>query len=137
MGVDPTFNLGDFSVTPIVYQHLLLRHRQGGKSPWMLGPTLVHYRKEFRNYKFFFSSLIGLRQSLSSVRAIGTDGEHNLIEAMKHQFREAIFYAAFAISRGISNTICILKACPQQSPWNMSMTYLDGLELMVQDAKDW
>ena len=58
MGVDPTFNLGEFSVTPIVYQHLMVIDRKTGKSPWMLGPILVHYRKEFRNYNFYFSSLI-------------------------------------------------------------------------------
>ena len=90
MGVDPTFNLGEFSVTPTVYQHLLLCHRHTGKSPWMLGPILVHYKKEFRSYNFFFSSLIGLRRGLAAIRAIGTDGELNLIEALKHQFQQAI-----------------------------------------------
>ena len=75
MGVDTTFNLGDFSVTPIVYQHLLVNDKKSGKSPWFLGPLLIHYRKEFRNYNFFFSSLVGLRRSLSGIRAAGTDGE--------------------------------------------------------------
>ncbi len=49
MGVDPTFNLGDFSVTPIIYQQLLVEDKTSGKSPWLLGPMLVHYHKEFRN----------------------------------------------------------------------------------------
>ena len=31
MGVDPTFNLGDFSVTPIVYQHLLVEDKKSEK----------------------------------------------------------------------------------------------------------
>ena len=66
MGIDPTFNLGEFSVTPIVYQHLLVENRRG-QSPWMLGPILVHYKKEFRNYNFFLSSLVGLRHSLANV----------------------------------------------------------------------
>ena len=38
VGVDPTFNLGDFSVTPIVFQHLMLHHRKTGKSPWFSVP---------------------------------------------------------------------------------------------------
>ena len=54
LGVDPTFNLGDFSVTPTVYRHLLLQDPRTGKSPLLLGPTLVHYRKQFRSYNFFF-----------------------------------------------------------------------------------
>ena len=40
MGVDPTFNFGDFNVTPIVYRNLLLEHRTKGHSPLMLGPIL-------------------------------------------------------------------------------------------------
>ena len=83
MGVDPTFNLGEFSVTPIVYQHLFVQVRTSRKSPWLLGPLLIHYRKEFRNYNFFFSSLVGLRRSLMDIKAGGTDGEKNIIEALK------------------------------------------------------
>lgn len=37
MGVDPTFNFGDFNATPIVYRNLLLQHRTKGHCPIMLG----------------------------------------------------------------------------------------------------
>ena len=47
MGVDPTFNFGDFNVTHIVYRNLLLQHRAKGHSPGMLGPMLVHQQKRF------------------------------------------------------------------------------------------
>ena len=89
VGVDPTFNLGDFSVTPIVFQHLMLTHRKTGRSPWLLGPMLIHYRKEF------FSALLGLRQQLGNIRAIGTDGEISLIEAAGQQFQHAIHLRCF------------------------------------------
>ena len=95
MGVDPTFNLGEFSVTPIVYQHLMVVDRKTGKSPWMLGPILVHYRKEFRNYNFYFSSLVGLRRGLADIKAAGTDGERSLIEALRHQFHQVILLRCF------------------------------------------
>lgn len=39
---DVTFNLGQFYVTPISYEHLLLQNVVTGKSPIMLGPILVH-----------------------------------------------------------------------------------------------
>jgi hypothetical protein len=94
MGIDPTFDLGEFSVTPIVYQNLLIVNDRG-LSPWVLGPILVHYRKEFRNYNFFLSSLLGLRHSLASVQAVGTDGEKNLIEAIHQQFQNAIQLRCF------------------------------------------
>ena len=32
MGIDPTFNLGEFVVTPIVYKNLKLIHRRTGES---------------------------------------------------------------------------------------------------------
>ena len=75
MGIDPTFKLGDFSVTPIVYQHLIVKDKKTGKSPWLLGLILIHYRKEFRNYNFFFSTLVGLSKEISKVKAVGTDEE--------------------------------------------------------------
>ena len=95
MGIDPTFNLGDFNVTPIVYQHLMVRSRQSKSYPWMLGPLFIHYRKEFRNYNFFLSSLVGLRRGLAAIQAAGTDGEKSIIEVLKHQFKDAIFLRCF------------------------------------------
>ena len=58
--VDPTFNLGNFDVTPTAYHHLLLKTVRCGTSPVFIGPTLVHYCKTFGTYLFFASSLIGL-----------------------------------------------------------------------------
>lgn len=55
----------------------------------------MHYKKEFRSYNFFFSSLIGLRRGLAAIRATGTDRELNLIEALKHQFQQAISLRCF------------------------------------------
>ena len=40
--VDPTFDIGDYNVTPITYQHLLLENRKDGKHPSMIGPVLIH-----------------------------------------------------------------------------------------------
>ena len=42
MGIDPTFNFGEFNVTPIAFCYLLLEHRKEGHSPIILGPILVH-----------------------------------------------------------------------------------------------
>ena len=60
LGIDPTFNLGDFSINPTAYRHLLVKNT-AGNSPLMLGPLPVHYHKEFCNYNYF-STLIGLKQ---------------------------------------------------------------------------
>lgn len=89
LGIDPTFNLGDFSVTPMVYRHLLLEDKRSGHSPLLLGPLLVHYQKLFRSYNYFFSTLIGLKPEVSAIKAVGTDGEKNLSDAVMRNFPEA------------------------------------------------
>ena len=95
LGIDPTFNLGEFSVTPTVYRHLLLCDPHTGQSPLLLGPILVHQRKLFRNYNYFFSTLNGLKQELTAVKAIGTDGEKNLVDAAIRNFPQAAHVRCF------------------------------------------
>ena len=48
--VDPTFNLGDFDVTPLTYRHLLLETQCSGNQPVFLGPMLIHFHKTFSTY---------------------------------------------------------------------------------------
>ena len=43
--IDPTFNLGPFSVTPITYHNLLVKTTRNGNHPILLGPVLVHQTK--------------------------------------------------------------------------------------------
>ena len=50
--IDPTFSLGDFDVTPAMYHHLLLQSSPTGKTPVMIGPVLVHYKKDFQHTSF-------------------------------------------------------------------------------------
>ena len=49
-GIDPTFNLGEFSITAMVYRHLILQDKRSKHSPLLLGPMLVHYQKQFQSY---------------------------------------------------------------------------------------
>ena len=50
--VDPTFVLGDFSITCITYHQLLVTDPRTGQPPIMLGPVLVHQSKEYSTYHF-------------------------------------------------------------------------------------
>ncbi len=95
MGVDPTFNFGDFNVTPIVYRSLLLKHRTKGHCPIMLGPILVHHQKKFSSYNFFACTLVSLRPALRGVIAFGTDGEEELYKAFSMQFPNAVHLRCF------------------------------------------
>ena len=88
--VDPTFNLGDFDVTPMTYRYLLLETLRTRKQPVFLGPILIHYRKTFSTYLYFASTLVGLRRDLEKLQAFGTDGEIALVDAFSHEFGYAI-----------------------------------------------
>ena len=88
--VDPTFNLGNFDVTPVTYQNLLQETKRGGNYPVFLGPVLVHFRKNFSTFLYFASTLIGLNRDLEKLRAFGTDGEVALVDGFSHEFGFAI-----------------------------------------------
>ena len=40
VSIDPTFNMGPFEVTPVVYKHLSLKSRRTGENPIFLGPSM-------------------------------------------------------------------------------------------------
>lgn len=88
--VDPTFSLGDFDVTPTTYRHLLLCIKRTNKPPVMLGPIMIHYKKNFSTYKFFASCMIAENRNLIGLRAFGTDGEKPLIDGFLHEFNFAV-----------------------------------------------
>lgn len=85
---DTTYNLGDFYVTPTMYQHML-EDTISKKHPPFLGPILVHRRKNFSSFNYLASTLIGHSKKLQDVQAFGTDGDPALIEALSHNFNSA------------------------------------------------
>ena len=93
--VDPTFNLGEFDVSPITYRYELLKSVRTEKSPVFIGPIMIYYRKTFHTYVFFASTLVGLRPDLQDLRAFGTDGEKALAEAFSHEFSYALHLTCF------------------------------------------
>ena len=71
---------------------------------------MIHYRKTFSTYLFFTSTLVGLRQSLSSLRSFGTDGESALIHACQHSFPSAIhLLCCNHVRRNINDKLCELS----------------------------
>ena len=74
LGIDPTFNLGEFALTVNTYRHLMLKSRRTGQAAIMIGPMFAHQKKELNSYHAFASSLIGLKPTLHGIQCIGTDG---------------------------------------------------------------
>ena len=95
MGVDPTFNFGDFNMTPTVYHNLLLDHHTRGYCPVMLDPMLVHDQKKFSSYNFFASILISLGPALRNIIAFSTDGETEPYKAFAVNFPYALLLHCF------------------------------------------
>lgn len=56
MGVDPTFDCGDFDLTVTTYAHPLLVSKHTGNHPTILGPMFVHRNKKVATYLSFFST---------------------------------------------------------------------------------
>ena len=52
-------------------------------------------QKGVSKLQLLFSSLIGLMKELKNVKAIGTDGEVNIIDAAHQQFPDAILLRCF------------------------------------------
>ena len=85
-GVDPTFNLGEFSVTVTTYRHLQLLDRNTRKPP---------VKKTAQSYHFLASSMVGLCPDLASIQGFGTDGEKPIGDGFKLQFRNASHLLCF------------------------------------------
>ncbi|CAH3128963.1 unnamed protein product, partial [Pocillopora meandrina] len=71
LSIDTTFNIGDFYVTPTTYKHLLLDDRRTENPPLLLGPTLIHTRKDSDTFSYFGATLTGLENGTRKIRFIG------------------------------------------------------------------
>jgi hypothetical protein len=89
LSVDPTFNLGNFYVTPVTYHNLLVNNKNG-KHPIICGPILIHRTKTFEPFYYFATTLIGLNPNLVNLKSFGTDGELQLIKAFHTAFPNAV-----------------------------------------------
>lgn len=107
--VDPTFDLGPFSVTATQYEHLLLVNRQSGKHPVMVRPLLVHQKKEKSSFKLLVDFLVDQEPRLKNMRALGTDGETAISLAFKERCVFLIvLFCAIHLRRNVSDKMVAL-----------------------------
>jgi len=76
LGIDPTFNLGDFFVTPTVYEYKMLKNKVTGKHLFFNGPVRTE------NLTHTTILLQKSRPSIKGLVAIGTNGEDALSLAL-------------------------------------------------------
>ena len=89
ISIDPTFNMGQFEVTPVVYKHLFLTSKRTRNSPIFLGPTMIHHRKDFETYKVLSSTCVASIKGLEKCKGYITDGEEALDRAWKTDLTKA------------------------------------------------
>ena len=90
LSIDPTFNLGSFFVTPMVFLHKVVMSKRTQKHPIFLGPMLIHQRMNLEAYSYFAHQIQILLPSLRNIKALGTDGELALMGAFQDAFQNAI-----------------------------------------------
>ena len=95
LSVDPTFNLGAFYVTPIVFLHKAFISKRTQKAPIFLGPILIHQRMNAEAYSYFAYQLQILLPALRNIKAFGTDGEKALANAFENAYPDAIHVRCF------------------------------------------
>ena len=93
--IDPTFDLGNFYVTPICFLHPMFINRDTGRNPLFIGPILIHKVMNFQAYHFFASQLVNLCPDFASLKCFGTDGEKALYQAFSSVFPQAIHLRCF------------------------------------------
>ena len=130
--INPTFSLGDFSVTVTTYRHLML-HNSDEKCPVMMGPILIHKQKKFESYHSFASSLVGLKPSLRSLRVFGTDGERAISKAMHVVFEKAVHLRCFLHFKGNLD----MKLREYGVPKNTRIEFFEGHFWQPTGARDW
>lgn len=107
--VDPTFDLGPFSATATQYEHLLLVNRQSGKHPVMVGPLLVHQKKEKLSFKLLVDFLVDQESRLKNLRALGTDGETAISLAFKERcVFLLVLFCAIHLRRNVTDKMVAL-----------------------------
>ena len=74
LSVDPTFNLGPFYVTPIVFLHKIVLNKRTQKHPVFLGPILFHQRMNTETYSYFAHQIQILRPVYATFKQLTQTG---------------------------------------------------------------
>ena len=90
LGLDTTYNCGEFWLTTTAYKQLQLRTRRGGNPPVLNGPALLHKTKDEATFRYMSSCMTRLCPDIQNVRAVGTDRDRALFNGFLQQFPRAI-----------------------------------------------
>lgn len=100
IGIDRTFNLGNFYVTTLVYKNQRVVRKTTDEHPIFLGPVMLHKDATYKTYKSFLehiateldSEIDTVEVRISDSMEFGTDDEKALTKAIDHVFPAAKRY---------------------------------------------
>lgn len=87
--VDPTFQMGQFEVTPVVFKNLLLKSKRMDESTVFLGPTMIHHKKTYDAYITLAVTCASKYKGLSKAKGFITDREENLQRPFEDELKNA------------------------------------------------
>ena len=88
LGIDPTYNLGPCYVTITTYRHLLFS-TEDGAPPVILGPVLIHTKKEYSSYFQLPSEMLRLEPKVKKIIVFGSDADKNVYQPFEEMFPSA------------------------------------------------
>ena len=93
LGIDVTYNVGDFYVTTTTYKHLAIVDTSTGKHPTFPGPMMVHTDEKEATFHYFASTLRELNSDIQNVLFIGSDRQRSIENGLGPQMPIAPFLA--------------------------------------------
>lgn len=85
LGVDSTYNIGNYYATITTYRHLMIENYPVG-----IGPILIHKNRCQKDYQHLAHGIKALNSELRNVLAFGHDDEVALINAFKEELPNAM-----------------------------------------------
>ena len=82
LGVDKTFNLGQFHVTLTCLKNLSILRRDTNDHPIFLGPMYIHGSSKTSDYRVFFNHIYSALDNSRSSPTVGSDDEKVLRNAI-------------------------------------------------------
>ena len=89
LSIDATFNCGPFYVTMTSYKNVMFLNNDG-RHPVAIGPSIIHTTKEFDDYHYLSTQLKSHCKGFEALKAYGTDGEINIVNAFLCELPEAV-----------------------------------------------
>ena len=93
LGIDVTYNIGDFYVTTTSYQHLSMIDKSTGKHPTFPGPMMIHTDEKQATFHYFASTLRENNSDIENILFVRSDRQRSMENGLAPQMPIAQFLA--------------------------------------------